>query len=152
MISPLSFGATPEKLAVYFINVAARSLRLTECQIIGSLQELSRLFVLLSLSLSLSQDEIVDNIVRDILIYRAGITCHARREFFAPNCNVFSVLNVNLNVTQTKQMTSLLFLNNLYPVMYRRVQKKQKATNYCIRFGHSVREPAARARGQHNDI
>ena len=36
-------------------------------------------------------------------------------------------------------MISLLLLNNFYTVMsYRRVQKKKKATNYCIRFGHSL--------------
>ena len=32
-------------------------------------------------------------------------------------------------------MTSLSLLNNFYPAMsYRRVQKKTKATNYCIRL------------------
>ncbi|KAF3427931.1 hypothetical protein E2986_12456 [Frieseomelitta varia] len=37
-----------------------------------------------------------------------------------------------------KQMISLLLPNNFYPVIsYRRVQKKKKATNYCIRFDHS---------------
>ena len=37
-------------------------------------------------------------------------------------------------------MISLLPLNNFYPVIssYRRVQEKKKATNYCIRFGHSL--------------
>ena len=36
-------------------------------------------------------------------------------------------------------MISLLFLNNFYGVtLYRRVQKKKKARNYCIRFGHSL--------------
>ena len=36
-------------------------------------------------------------------------------------------------------MISLLFLNNFYPVIsHRRVQKKKKSTNYCIRFGHSL--------------
>ena len=32
-------------------------------------------------------------------------------------------------------MTSLLLVNNFY---YRRVQRKKKATNYCIRFGRSL--------------
>ena len=31
-------------------------------------------------------------------------------------------------------MINLLLLNNFYPVMSYRVQKKQTATNYCIRF------------------
>ena len=36
-------------------------------------------------------------------------------------------------------MIRLLLLNNIHPVIsYRRVQKKKKATNYCIRFGHSL--------------
>ena len=36
-------------------------------------------------------------------------------------------------------MTSLLLLNNFYPVIsYRRVRKEEKATNYCARFGHSL--------------
>ncbi|KOX77661.1 hypothetical protein WN51_09326 [Melipona quadrifasciata] len=39
----------------------------------------------------------------------------------------------------TKQAIDLLFLNNFYPVIsYRRVQREKKATNYCIRFGHSL--------------
>ncbi|KOX77708.1 hypothetical protein WN51_09373 [Melipona quadrifasciata] len=51
-----------------------------------------------------------------------------------------------------KQMIRLLLLNNFYPVIsYRRVQKKKKATNYCIRFGHSLwsanRLPAQRVNG-----
>ena len=37
-------------------------------------------------------------------------------------------------------MTNLLPLDNFYPVtLCRRVRKKKKATNYCIRFGHSLR-------------
>ncbi|KOX80801.1 hypothetical protein WN51_03863 [Melipona quadrifasciata] len=40
---------------------------------------------------------------------------------------------------KAKQMTSLLPFNNFYPViLYRRVQKKKKARNCCIRFGHSL--------------
>ena len=63
------------------------------------------------------------------------MTCHARREFSA----TFSQFQVYWNVTQAKQMTSLLLLNNFYRVTsYRRVEKKRKATNHCIRFGHSL--------------
>ena len=33
-----------------------------------------------------------------------------------------------------------MLLNNFYPLIsYRRVRKKKKATNYCIRLGHSLR-------------
>ena len=61
------------------------------------------------------------------------------RTFCPKNCNIFSVLVIFKCITQIKQMiTSLLLLNNFYLVMYRRVQKKKKATNYCIRFGHSL--------------
>ena len=36
-------------------------------------------------------------------------------------------------------MINLLLLNNFYPVIwYRRVRRKKKATNYCIRFGRSL--------------
>ena len=44
-----------------------------------------------------------------------------------------------LSITQAKQIINVLLLNNFYLVMsYRRVQKKKEATNYCIRFGHSL--------------
>ena len=36
-------------------------------------------------------------------------------------------------------MTSLILLDRFYPaVSYRPVQKKKKATNYRVRFGHSL--------------
>ena len=90
---------------------------------------------------------------------------HARRECFAPNCNIFSVLSIfecNPGKTNDKfiismisslllyiiyyykfiiSITSLLLFNHFYPAMsYRRIQKKEKATNYfCTRvFGHSL--------------
>ena len=51
----------------------------------------------------------------------------------------FSQFQVYLNVTQAKQMTSLLLLNSFYPMIsHRRAQTKKKATNYCIWFGHSL--------------
>ena len=57
-----------------------------------------------------------------------------------PQIAAFSQFQVYLNVIQAKQITSLLFLNNFYPVIsYRRVEKKKKATNYCTRSGHSLR-------------
>ena len=58
---------------------------------------------------------------------------------FCPKIATFSQFQIYSNVIQAKQMTSLLPVNNFYPVIsYRRVQKKKKATNYCIRFGHSL--------------
>ena len=47
-------------------------------------------------------------------------------------------------------MISLLLVNNFHPMIScRRVEKKQKSTNYCIRFGHSLwsAQPVASARG-----
>ena len=76
-----------------------------------------------------------------ILTSRTEMTYHARREFFVPNCNIFSVLSIfkRNKPRQNKIMISLLLLNNFYrAISYRRVQKKKKATNYCIRFGHSL--------------
>ena len=46
-------------------------------------------------------------------------SCHARREYFAQNCNIFSIV---LSIIQGKQITNLL----LYPVMYRRIQKEDE--------------------------
>ena len=69
---------------------------------------------------------------------------------FCPNCNSFlSVLYLNVNQGRKKR-TSLLILNNFYPVVsYRRVEKEKKATNHFIRFGHSLwsAPPVASARG-----
>ena len=63
------------------------------------------------------------------------MTYHARREFFVPKLQHF----LSFNVTQAEQMMSLLLVNNFYPMIsHRRVQRKKKATNYCIRFGHSL--------------
>ena len=60
------------------------------------------------------------------------------REISPPNCNIFSVSNVFKCNPGKKRMISLLLLNHFYRVTsYRRVQMKQKATNYCIRFGRS---------------
>ena len=57
------------------------------------------------------------------------------------SCDIFSVLGIYLNVIQAKQMIRLLLFNNFHPViLYRRVQKKNKATNYCIRSLVMVRE------------
>ena len=51
---------------------------------------------------------------------------------FCPKIAIFSQFQVHLSITQAKQITNLLLLNNFYPVIsYRRVQKKKKATNCC---------------------
>ena len=63
----------------------------------------------------------------------AAMTCHARRGFFVPNCNIFSVLNVfkcNPGKTDDKFIVSWQFLSRL--ISHRRVQRKKKATNHCI--------------------
>ena len=58
---------------------------------------------------------------------------------FCPKIAVFSQFQVYLKITQAKRVTDLLRLNNFYPVMsYRRVRMKKKATNCCVRFGHSL--------------
>ena len=60
----------------------------------------------------------------------------ASKIFCPQNCNIFSVY---LSITQAKQIINLLLLNHFYPVTsYRRIRKKRKATNCCIRFGHSL--------------
>ena len=62
--------------------------------------------------------------------------CHARREFFRPKLQHFLKFQVYLNVTQWKRMTSLLFLNNFYPVMsYRRSSKGEESDEllYTVR-------------------
>ena len=52
-------------------------------------------------------------------------------------------------------MISVLLLNHFYPMIsYRRVQKKKKATNYCIRFGRSLwsaNQLPAQVVNEHND-
>ena len=65
------------------------------------------------------------------------MTCHVCREFFVPNYNIFSVLSI-FKCNPGKTNNKIILLNNLYPVIYRQVQKKKKVTNYCIQFGHSL--------------
>ena len=68
----------------------------------------------------------------------AAMTCHARCEFFATNCNILSVSFI-FKCNPGKQIINLLLFNNFCPAMsYRRAQKKRKATNYCVRLGHSL--------------
>ena len=44
-----------------------------------------------------------------------------------------------LSITQAKQIINLLLFSHFYPViLYRRVQRKKKATNYYIQFGRSL--------------
>ena len=74
----------------------------------------------------------------------AGTTCHARRQLFVSQIATFPQFQLYLNVTQAKQMMRwfIILLNHFYPAMsHRRVQKKKKATNYCIRPLVTVREP-----------
>ena len=72
------------------------------------------------------------------LISRARTTYYARRECFCLGIATFSVLNIYLNITQTKRMTSLLLLNHFYPVIYRRVRKEKESDELrgsVIRYG-----------------
>ena len=42
-------------------------------------------------------------------------------------------------MNQAEQVISLFFFNNFHRVTsYRRVRKEMEATNYCVRFGHSL--------------
>ena len=56
------------------------------------------------------------------------------RIFLPQSGNIFSVLSMFQCENQAKRKISLLLLNNFYPV----TQEEKKATNYCIRFGHSL--------------
>ena len=87
----------------------------------------------------------------------AGMTCHARREFFCPKLQHFlSVLSIfKCNPGETNDMMNLLRFNNFYPVTaYRRVQKIKKATIlfYTVRSLVMVREPVASAMGWKADL
>ena len=83
----------------------------------------------------------------------AGMTVPRTSSIFSPKIASFSQFQVYFNVSQTKQMISLLLLNHFHPVilLHRRdSREKKKATNYCIRFGHSLRSanqlPAQRSK------
>ena len=53
---------------------------------------------------------------------------------FCPEIAIFSQFSVYLSTNRAKQIINLLLLNHFYAaILYRRVQKKQKATNCCIR-------------------
>ena len=69
------------------------------------------------------------------------------RTFCPKIASIFSVLSIfKCNPGKTNDN-----FNNFYPVIsYRRVQKEKKATNYCIRYGHSLwsANQVASARGQ----
>ena len=86
------------------------------------------------------------------LTSRARIMCHARREFFffpSPKLQRFSQFQVYLNVTQAKQMISLLLLDNFYPSC-RRVQvdskRKRRITVHMARSLVMVRESVCQGR------
>ena len=53
------------------------------------------------------------------------MTCHARREYLAQNCNIFSVLSI-FKYNPGKANNNLLLLNNFYSVMYRCIHKEDK--------------------------
>ena len=76
---------------------------------------------------------------RKYLTSCAGTTCHARREYLAQNCNIFSVYicQVYWDITLAKEIINLLLLSDFHPVI-RADEFETKATNYCTRFGHSL--------------
>ena len=58
-----------------------------------------------------------------------------RRELFVPKLSHF----LSLKYIQVKQIANLLLLSNIYPVITYSIDEfKKKATNYCVRFGHSL--------------
>ena len=58
----------------------------------------------------------------------AGMTCHARREFFIPKSIIFPQSQAYL-----KQIINLLLHNNFYPVIsYQRVQKESDKLLYMV--------------------
>ena len=63
-------------------------------------------------------------------------TSCARREFFVPNCDIFLVLNIfkcNRGKANDKYYFSIISIQ-----WHHTDEFKKKATNYCIRFGHSL--------------
>ena len=69
----------------------------------------------------------------------AGMTCHARREFFVSKIVIFPQSQVYSSKTKRAiQIINLLLLNNFYPVItYRRVQKESgRVVVYGL--GHSL--------------
>ena len=67
-----------------------------------------------------------------------NLFCHTQSRIFFPRIATFPQFQVYLNIIQNK-MTSSLLLNNFYPVIsHEWIQKMKKATNYCIRSGHSL--------------
>ena len=66
-------------------------------------------------------------------ISSAGMTCHARREFFVPKIAIFSQFQVYLSIIQAEQTINLLLLHNFYPVIsYRRIQKDSDELLYRV--------------------
>ena len=71
-------------------------------------------------------------------------------ENFLPQIATFFQFQVYLNVTHAQTMTSLLLVNNFYPVMsYRQVQEEEESDEllYTARSLVMVREPVTSARG-----
>ena len=68
------------------------------------------------------------------------VNLYACREFFIPKLQYFPDCKYIKYNPSKRKITNLVLINNFYPVIsYRRVRKKKKATNYFIRFGHSLR-------------
>ena len=63
----------------------------------------------------------------------AGTTCHVRREHFVPKLQHFLGFKYIETSSRRNERRVCYFL-----IIPRRVQTKKKATNCCIRFGHSL--------------
>ena len=86
-----------------------------------------------------SQYNFDNNNILMILTSYAGTTRHARREYFVPNYNIFSVLSIFINVTRTKQMINLLLLNNFYIQWYHADEFERKRKRRIIVYGSVTR-------------
>ena len=67
------------------------------------------------------------------------VSRYTSRIFCPKSCNISSVLSASKYNTQAIQITNILLLNNFLSGDIVPFEFKKKATNYCVRFGHSLR-------------
>ena len=83
------------------------------------------------------------------LTSRAGMTCHARREFFVPKIAIFSQFSSIFKYNPGKANNKLLY--NFYPVISYRTSSKEKESDELLYRGSVTRygplEPVASAGG-----
>ena len=73
-----------------------------------------------------------------ILTSCVRMTCHARRQFFVPSCNIFSVPSV-LKCNPGKINDKFINLNHFYPVILCRRVFKSKRKRRIIAYGSVTR-------------